>query len=135
MGAGEKFLTSREYADRSGLSVSKVTKLLREGGLKGRKVAGKWMIPASELDAAASSAASPWKPSTPQKPAAPPPSDAPPAGRTFSIAEFSALTYLTEYGVRDWLKRGILKGIQAEDGESRIDATNLEAPHLKHLVR
>ena len=135
MVAGEEFLTSREYADRCGLSVSKVTKLLREGGLKGRKVAGKWMIPVSELDAAASSAASAGKPSTPERPTATPPSDARPATQTFSIAEFSVMTYLTEYGVRDWLKKGILQGTQADDGEWRIDAANLEAPNIKRLVR
>ncbi len=124
MGAEKQFLTSREYADRSGLSVTKVTKLLRNGDIKGQKVGGKWMIPDSELDAD-------------QPPAAPAgqTAAAAPSDQSFSIAEFSAMTYLTEYGVRNWLKRGILKGLQTEDGEWRIDAASLDAPDIKRLVR
>ncbi len=37
MGASKELLSSKEFAERSGLSVSKVTKLLRDGGLKGQK--------------------------------------------------------------------------------------------------
>lgn len=130
MGASKPLLTTKEFADRSGLPVSKVTKLLRDGGLKGQKKGGKWMIPASELDATQASA-----PSAAKTPPAPQPVPAPRSGQSHSVAEFSAMTYLTENGVRDWLKKGRLKGTQTEDGEWRIDAANLEAPHIKPLVR
>ena len=136
MGASKQFLTSREYADRSGLSVAKVTKRLRNGDIKGQKRGGKWMIPTSELDAVKPPPApSDSAPSRQGQAATPPPQTPPAAGRTLSIAEFSALTYLTEHGVRAYLKTGRIKGTQVEDGEWRIDAANLEAPHLKHLVR
>jgi hypothetical protein len=137
MGAKEQFLTTREYADQCGLSVSKVTKRLRDGSLKGQKVAGKWTIPASELDKASTPT-----PPAPQKQS--PSKTAATAARTtaaartrqqYSVAEFSAMTYLTENGVRSWLKKGLIKGTQSEKGQWRIDAANLEAPHIKRLVR
>lgn len=137
MGASEHRLTTREYADRSGLSVSKITKLLRDGGIKGQKVAGKWLIPASELDKAPQTT-----PPAPQKQLTPKPAAASTTTATasrkhqqYSVAEFSAQTYLTEKGVRDWLKKGILKGTLSANGQWRIDAVNLEAPHIKHLLR
>lgn len=131
MGANEQFLTSKEFADRSGLPVSKVTKLIRDGRIKGQKKSGKWMIPASELRAAKAPAA----PSENARPRKTPNAPAARPGQTYSVAEFSAMTYLTEYGVRDWLKKGLLKGIQSEDGQWRVDAASLETPHIKRLVR
>lgn len=130
MDASKKLFTTKEFADRSGLPVSKVTKLLRDGGLKGQKKAGKWVIPASELDAAQASA-----PTGTKTLSAPPKAPAPRSGQGHSVAEFSAMTYLTENGVRDWLKKGRLKGTRAKDGEWRIDDANLDAPHIKPLVR
>lgn len=137
MGANAQFLTTKEYADRSGLSVSKITKLLRDGGIKGQKVAGKWMIPASEL-AAAPKPGAPLRPAkSPQKSAAKAATYSAPSetGQTYSVTAFSAMTYLTDNGVRSWLKKGLLQGARAEDGEWRIDAANLEVPHVKRLVR
>jgi hypothetical protein len=136
MGASKQLLTSKEFAERSGLSVAKVTQLLREGGLQGEKRGGKWMIPAGELGKAPSAGA-PAAPPPPGQPQAPAPRGASPASgvKSYSMAEFSAMTYLTEFGVRDWLKKGRLQGFQSDDGEWRIDAASLEAPHIKHLVR
>lgn len=134
MGASKQLLTSKEFADRSGLPVSRVTQFLRDGRIKGQKKAGKWVIPASELDAAGA----PDAPLAETPPPKTPASQAAPvdrSGQTFSVPEFSAMTYLTEHGVRDWLKRGILKGARAEDGEGRIEAASLEIPHIKRLVR
>ncbi len=129
MGASKPFLSSREFAERSGLPVSKVTKLLRDGSLKGQKQGRQWMIPADELD----------RLPEPSPAASPPPAAQPaPAARpdkSYSVAEFSAMTYLTEFGVLDWLKKGRLKGRQSENGDWRIDAANLDTPHMKHLVR
>ena len=55
--------------------------------------------------------------------------------KTYSVAEFSAMTYLTDFGVMDWLKKGRIKGIQDETGEWRIDAANLEITNIKRLLR
>ncbi|MBL0714350.1 MAG: helix-turn-helix domain-containing protein [Desulfosarcina sp.] len=137
MGASNQLLTSREFADRSGLPLPKVTKLLRDGRIKGQKEAGKWMIPESEREPAAASGPPP-QPTKPQESAAAATAPSAPAvrpGQALSVAEFSARTYLTEYGVRDFLKKGILKGTQDEDSEWRIDHANLEDPRFKDLVR
>ena len=55
--------------------------------------------------------------------------------KSFSIAEFADMTYLTENGVRMWLKQGLLKGQQDAEGEWQIDASNLDVPNVKRLVR
>ena len=134
MGASKQLLTTKEFADQSGLPVSKVTKLLRDGRLKGQKKSGKWMIPASELATYAKPADPPQKSSAP-KAQTTPAAAAPQAGRHFSLAEFSAMTYLTETGVRNWLKAGKLKGTQAVNGEWQILAASLDDPNIKRLLR
>ncbi len=93
------------------------------------------MIPASDLDRLGGS--SPPAPRTAAAQPAPAASAAPAvrSAQSYSVTEFSAMTYLTEFGVRDWLKKGRLKGTRSDDGEWRIDAANLEAPHMKNLVR
>jgi len=57
------------------------------------------------------------------------------AVKAYSLAEFVNMTYLTENGVKAWLKQGRLSGRQNKTGEWMIDAANLDAPHLKRLVR
>jgi hypothetical protein len=57
------------------------------------------------------------------------------AKKSFSIAEFVQMTYLTEKGVSAWLKSGQLAGQQNDKGDWRIDAANLEKPNVKRLVR
>ena len=134
MGASKQLLTTKEFAERSGLPVSKVTKFLRDGRLKGQKQSGKWMIPASELETYAAPADPPPKPRAREAEASPA-ATAPGTGQTLSVAAFSAMTYLTERGVRNWLKAGNLKGRQAENGEWQVDAASLEDPHVKRLIR
>ena len=51
------------------------------------------------------------------------------------MAEFSELTYLTETGVLQWLKRGRLKGRRSEDGRWEVDADNLETADVRRLLR
>jgi hypothetical protein len=79
------------------------------------------------------------KPVSPPKKAAVPEKKAPPqpakTAKFFSVAEFSAMTYLTEYGVMEWLKQGRLKGQQDEKGSWQVDAANLEVADVKRLVR
>jgi len=55
--------------------------------------------------------------------------------KAYSLAEFVNMTYLTENGVKAWLKQGRLSGRQNETGEWMIDAANLDAPYVKRLVR
>jgi hypothetical protein len=57
------------------------------------------------------------------------------AAKAYSLAEFVNITYLTENGVKAWLKQGRLSGRQNETGEWMIDAANLDAPYVKRLVR
>jgi hypothetical protein len=57
------------------------------------------------------------------------------AAKTISLADFVSMTFLTENGVREWLKQGRLTGRQNESGEWVIDAANLEVPGIKRLVR
>jgi len=131
MGQNEPLLTTKEFASRSGLSVSHVTKMLREKKLEGHKESGKWMIPAGALKDAGETPA----PAEPQK--APPAKTAPPssAAHSMSVSEFSAKTYLTETGVIRWLKKGRLKGTLTSGGEWQVDAASLDLPAVKHLLR
>ena len=55
--------------------------------------------------------------------------------KTYSVSEFSAMTYLTDFGVMDWLKKGRLRGIRDENGDWRVDSSNLELPNIKRLLR
>jgi len=45
------------------------------------------------------------------------------------------LTYLTEKGVRQWLKAGRLSGRPGADGKVLVDTANLDRPELQHLIR
>jgi len=55
--------------------------------------------------------------------------------KSFSVTEFANMTYLTEKGVMQWLRQGLLKGQQNARGEWQIEASNLEVPNVKRLVR
>lgn len=56
-------------------------------------------------------------------------------GKTFSVAEFSEMTYLTLKGVNEWLKQGKLKGEKDEKGNWLLDAASLQLPFMKKLIR
>ena len=73
--------------------------------------------------------ASPKKEKTPETP------KAASETRTYSVEEFSRLTFLTPSGVRKYLKEGILNGTRNADGQWRIGAENLENDLIRHLVR
>ncbi|MBW2606568.1 MAG: hypothetical protein JRD05_02915 [Deltaproteobacteria bacterium] len=55
--------------------------------------------------------------------------------KTFSVAEFSEMTYLTLKGVNEWLKQGKLQGDKDEKGNWLVDAASLELPFMKKLIR
>lgn len=135
----ENLLSTQEFAKKAGVSASTVSKWLRSGKLKGKKQSGKWMIAAGELDALGGT-----KPPAPKKKSVAKGADTKPeaaalktksSGKTFTIEEFSAITYLTEFGVRKWVKQGKLTVTRDESGQPCIDAANLENASIKHLIR
>jgi hypothetical protein len=132
MGPKDTLLTTKEFASRSGLAVTQVTKMLRAKKLAGEKQSGKWMIPASELKALGKQA-----PATPARPPVKPAKTAKTAANAtvYSVSEFSAMSYLTEAGVIQWLKQERLKGSLTASGEWQVDAASLELPDIKHLLR
>jgi excisionase family DNA binding protein len=151
MAAKSQLLTTSEFASQAGITSSKVSKLIREGKIKAEKKSGKWMISSDQLNAvkglskkakpvpkkktaksAPKNVAAP-KPAPPKK--TKPAEGKPSAGKAYSLAEFVDMTYLTENGVKEWLKLGRLSGRQNEAGEWLIDAANLDAPFIKRLVR
>ncbi|MGB7920110.1 MAG: helix-turn-helix domain-containing protein [Desulfobacterales bacterium] len=155
-------LSTREFSKLTGIAVSTVNRLLREGKIKGVKTAGKWKIAESEMTAKAIQAI--LKPSrkgtgpgkidrmaakedkpkgsgvskasfsaaTDTKASSGTSTDGP---RTYSVTEFSGLTYLTEYGVLEYLKKGRLQGVKDEKGQWRLGADNLQNPGMRHLIR
>ena len=84
-------------------------------------------------------AARPKKAAAPAKQTAGPKKKAAPkttkSSKSFSVAEFVDMTYLTENGVMEWLQRGLLKGQQNAKGAWQVDASNLEVPNVKRFVR
>lgn len=147
MAKDNQLLSTGEFASQSGIPASSVTKLIREGKIQAEKKAGKWMIRTNQLQVKAvqefleGTRPAPKKASPPATGVAPPkkekPAEAQPAvvNKTFSVAEFAGMTYLTEHGVKQWLKQGRLLGQQNENGEWSVDAANLEVPNVKRLVR
>ncbi|MEA3436704.1 MAG: hypothetical protein U9R43_09585 [Thermodesulfobacteriota bacterium] len=55
--------------------------------------------------------------------------------KTFSVVEFSEMTYLTEKGVNEWLQQGKLKGEKDENGNWLVDDASLQLSFMKRLVR
>ena len=108
-----------------------------KGTVKPKKVSSgvkKGAVPATKVKktAPAKKAAAQAKKPVPEKKAAPKPTK---TAKFFSVAEFADMTYLTEFGVMQWLKQGLLKGQQNEKGDWQVDASNLEVPNVKRLVR
>ena len=144
MATKNQLLTTSEFASQAGIASAKVSKLIRNGKIKAEKKSGKWMIGTDQLNTKAVTAASkPGKPAAKKKAAKPKPKKAAvpkadkPAATTksFSIAEFAGMTYLTENGVMQWLQQGLLKGQQSAGGDWQIEASNLKVPNVKRLVR
>ncbi|MBW2408886.1 MAG: helix-turn-helix domain-containing protein [Deltaproteobacteria bacterium] len=151
MAKKSELLTSSEFSSKAGISASTVSKLIRDGKIKAVKKSGKWMIDPGQLKAKAIiKATKKSKPSAQKKPAKSAPqkvtakskkSSAPKAAtpalaqKTFTVAEFAEMTYLTEKGVNEWLKTGLLSGQQDDKGTWQIDSANLDAPNVKRLIR
>ena len=129
-----KTLTTSEYSKMTGISVSTITHMLRQGRLSGEKRGGKWAIFPIE----GQNAASPTGKTTPgsakstigNEPPAKPGSD-----KTYDVKTFARMTYLTEKGVSQWFRLGRLSGRVDPGGNVLLDAANLERPDLRHLIR
>jgi hypothetical protein len=94
----------------------------KKAGAKAKKTA----VPAKKAAAPAKKTAAPKKKATPKSAK---------ATKSFSVAEFADMTYLTENGVMQWLQQGLLQGQQDATGKWQVDASNLEVPNVKRLVR
>ena len=81
-----------------------------KGTAKAKKVSAKTKKTAAPAKKAVASAR---KTAAPKKKAAPKSAK---AAKSFSVAEFAGMTYLTENGVRQWLQQGLLKGQQDAKG-------------------
>ena len=55
--------------------------------------------------------------------------------KTYSVSEFSEMTYLTSHGVNEWLKQGKLRGVKDNKGNWLVDAANPQIPFMKKLIR
>jgi len=122
-------LSTSEYSKLTGITVRTITQMLREGKLSGEKRGGKWAIYAAERQHAVSeerdvAAALVQVIDTPST-----------RPNIYDIATFAQLTYLTEKGVRQWLKTGRLSGTIESGREAFVDAGNLDRPELQHLIR
>ncbi|MGD8208542.1 MAG: helix-turn-helix domain-containing protein [Desulfobacterales bacterium] len=152
MDKDNQLLTTREFASRTGLQASKVSKLIRQGKIEAKKKSGKWLIHPNQLQAKAvqrpdKGGKSTAKPKTAKKTshkkaaisakktvsAAKEIENS--AGRSYTVSEFVEMTYLTELGVGQWLKLGRLTGHQNEKGDWLIDAANLQVPDIRRLLR
>ena len=100
----------------------KVTTRAKKAAAPAKKSATK----AKKTAAPAKKAATPNKKTTPKSAK---------ATKSFSVAEFADMTFLTENGVMQWLQHGLLKGQQSTKGDWQIEASNLEVPNVKRLVR
>lgn len=141
MSNSKDFLTTQQFAKKAGVSANTVSKWIRGGKIEAEKKGRKWLIPTAEVAKAAAripqnnpskkAAAAPaqMKTDTAQ------PSLSKAGVKSYSIKEFSSLTYLTEYGVAKWLKEGRLIPAKDASGQPRVDASSLDVPAVKRLVR
>jgi hypothetical protein len=133
MTGDRKTLTTAEYSQISGVAPSTVARMLRQGKLNGAKRGGKWVIHASERinteqttrkDQAGKSSDLDRIAGAPLKTA-----------QAYDVEAFARLTYLTEKGVRQWLKTGRLYTRRDDGGRILVDAANLDRPEIRHLIR
>jgi hypothetical protein len=126
-------LTTGEFSEMTGIAVSTITQMLRQGMIRGEKRKGKWAIYQSETQSPAVLAKTDNEKSDADLG---PIFDTPVAGgNTYDVETFSQMTYLTEKGVRLWLATGRLSGSIDAAGNKRVDAANLDRPELRHLIR
>jgi excisionase family DNA binding protein len=138
MPKSQETLTTRQFAEKAGVSTATVSKWLRDGTIDGRKSGGRWRVPADQLDRLAAPSSGETRPAG--APARGGKTGEPaPAGKkareAYSLEAFSAMTYLTPYGVERWLKEGRLKGTRDDAGNWRVDASNLDDKAVQRMLR
>ena len=128
-----KTLSSAEFSKITGIAVSTINKMLRQGNLRGEKRSGKWAIFKEELNSAAIAK---HQQTAPLSTAIDAGSDTSSSdGMRYDVVSFARMTYLTENGVRQWLKTGRLSGGIEADGKPFVDVANLGRADFKHLIR
>lgn len=100
----------------------------------GRKPAEQRRRPVTPPTSAAAPAAT-ASPSAEAPEAVSPAAAAPAAKSAYSISEFAAISYLTEQGIREWLRIGRLRGVCTPEGEWRVLEDNLAVPDIRRLLR
>jgi len=196
-------ISASEFSSLSGIPISKVSRLIREGRIRATKQTGKWMILKSQLKSKAvqelsdqskkkpakkmvtktkkspaakkkatlptqksgitaknkkpaiykkktavkmtdsnkkavpvnQTAETKEKPRVPKKKRPASENGLKSAENSYSMEEFSKMTYLTEFGVTDWLKKGWLIGEKKNNGEWRVSASSLELSRMRRLIR
>lgn len=118
----KKVFSTKEFSSLTGMPVSLITKLLRERKLEGKKASGKWIIFENQLQSKCIQEMLKDDNSTRIK-------------KTYSVNEFAEMTYLTAFGVKQWLKKGLLIVKINTEGVWQVDAESLEIPNVKRLVR
>lgn len=135
MSKPQQTLTTRQFAQKAGVSPATVSKWLREGKIQGRKDGGQWQVPIDQLSllASESTASQPAGPKADLTGTAATPSQD--SDKAYTLEEFSRMTYLTPYGVERWLKEGRLKGSHNAAGQWMVDGANLMKKEVRRLVR
>lgn len=155
-------LPPSKFSRMSGIPVATLNKWIRDGKIKGEKQSGRWMIGEDQLKAKAvrefggsrgavsakSAAGGKKRTAKPArkplaaakktvKPVAPAKDStkSAAAANAYTVDQFSAMTYLTEFGVREFLKQGRLKGQIDSEGNWKVSADNLQNPLIQHLIR
>lgn len=129
MAKKERKKSSKKTQTKGAAKAKKVTAKTKKAAAPAKKAATRPKIaaaPAKRSAAPAKKAAAPKKKATPKSAK---------ASKSFSVAEFAGMTYLTENGVMQWLQQGLLKGQQTARGDWQIEASNLEVPNVRRLVR
>jgi len=133
MAETEKTLTTGEFSQITGIAVSTITQMLRLNKIRGEKRSGKWAIYESELqNSAVVTQKNRGGISASVGPIINTPVAAP---KAYDVETFVQMTYLTEKGVRQWLKTGRLSGRSGADGKVLVDTANLDRPEGQLLIR
>lgn len=137
MSSSQEYLTTQEFAQKTGVSASTVSKWLRADKISGQKKNGKWMIPLSEISKIPPSKGGSITTSStaPTAPGIKKATKTKTGSEHYTTQEFSALTYLTEFGVEKWLKEGRLIPAYDRSGKRMVASSNLEEPNIKRLMR
>lgn len=129
-------ISTKAFAERTGIPVTVITRLLREGRIDGTKRSGKWAIPANQTDLPLVRELRGGGKRTEPQPDDPQTRPRAVSGDRFlSVAEVAERTYLTETGVVQWLRAGRITGRRDAAGNWQVDADSLNRPHVKRLMR